>query len=139
MSQTLTLHTDDRLGDALRERAQTLGKTVPEMALEILSRALLGRQSRPDRSVEASKVQEQEPLLPPLSRREREHAWRRSNRELLQRQYVDQWVVLEGEEIVAHDKDAVRAVEEAKAKGIRVPYVFFVEAPRPPGVVRIGL
>ncbi len=47
-------------------------------------------------------------------------------------------MVLEGEEIVAHGKDAVPAVEEARAKGVTVPYVFYVVPPRPPGVVRMG-
>jgi plasmid stability protein len=138
VSRTLTIHTDDLLEDALRARAQTQGKTVPEMAREILSRALLGRpQSRPRHREEPAAGREHQP--PPLNRREREHAWRRSNRDLLQGQYAGQWVVLEGEEILAHDKDAVQAVEEAKAKGVVVPYVFFVHPPRPPGVVRMGL
>lgn len=80
----------------------------------------------------------QEHRVPPLSHREREHAWRRSNPELLQGRYAGQWVVLEGEEIMAHGKDAVQAVEEARAKGVPVPYIFYVEPPRPPGVVRMG-
>ena len=135
MSRTLTIHTDDLLDDALKERARTQGKTVPEMACEILSRALLGR--RPRRREEPSEALDHQ--LPPLSRREREHAWRRSHRELLQGQYADQWVVLEGDEIVAHGRNAVQAAEEARAKGVPVPYVFYVQPPRPPGVVRVGL
>lgn len=138
MSRTLTIQTDDFLDDALRERARTRGKTVPEMAREILSRALLDRrQPRPCRREEPSKALDQQ--LPPLNRREREHAWRRSHRELLQGRYADQWVVLEGEEIVAHGRNAVQAVEEARAKGVPAPYVFYVQPPRPPGVVRVGL
>ncbi len=137
MSRVLTIRTDDMLGDALTARAQTQGKTAAEIAREILSRALLEPpRARPRRS---APKRARQPQLPPLSHREREHAWRRSNRRLLQRQYAGQWVVLEGEEILAHGKDAVQAVEEAKAKGVVVPYVFYVQPPRSPGVVHIGL
>ncbi len=147
MSRTLSIQTDDLLDDALRDRAQTQGKTVPQTAREILSWALLGRRQRPlrggdpqpslRRRAEPAEVQEHQ--LPPLNRREREHAWRRSNRELLQGRYAGQWVVLEDVEILAHGKNAVLAVEEARAKGVEVPYLFYVEAPRSPGVVRMGL
>jgi hypothetical protein len=144
MSRTLSIHTDDLLDDALRERAQTEGKTGPEMAREILSRALLGRRQRPlgrrGGDPQPGLRRPEEPAeVPPLNRREREHAWRRANPELLQGRYAGQWVVLEGEEIVAHGRSAVSAVEEARAKGVAVPYVFYVEPARPPGVVRMGL
>ncbi len=76
---------------------------------------------------------------PPLNDREREDAWRRSNRDLLQGRFAGHWVVLEGEEIMAHSEDAAKAVEEARGKGVLAPFVFFVEPPRKPGVVRIGL
>ena len=138
MSRTLTIDTDDLLDDALRARAHTQGKTVPEIAREILSRVLLGRRlGRSNAREEPSKPSDNR--LPPLNRRDREHAWRRSNRAVLQERFAGHWVVLEGEEIVAHGKDAVRAVEEAKTKGVVVPYVFYVQPPRPPGVVRLGL
>ncbi len=77
--------------------------------------------------------------LPPLSNREREDAWRRSNQELLQGRFAGQWVVLEGETIVAHGENAAQAVEEARAKGVEVPFVFYVAPRRRPGVARIGL
>ena len=76
--------------------------------------------------------------LPPLNNREREIAWRHSHRDELQRRFAGQWVVLEGEEIVAHSEDAAQAVEEARGKGIAVPFVFYVDRPRP-GVFRLGL
>lgn len=69
--------------------------------------------------------------------RARELAWRRNNEGALAR-FAGQWVVLEGSEIVAHGQDPTQLVIEARAKGIRVPYVFFVE-PRNDDVVRIGL
>ena len=76
---------------------------------------------------------------PPLDDRKREDAWRRSHRDLLQARFAGQWVVLEGEEVMAHSENAARAVEKARAKGVAVPFVFYVEPPRQPGVVRLGL
>ncbi len=70
-------------------------------------------------------------------RRHRELEWRRSHRDLLQT-YAGQWVVLEGEEIVAHGDNMVQPVERARSQGIRIPYVFYVEESRP-DVVTIGL
>lgn len=69
--------------------------------------------------------------------RRSEHDWRRSHGDLLRR-YAGHWVVLEGEEIVSHGDDPVELVATARTRGIRSPYLFFVE-PRQPGVVRIGL
>ncbi|MGH7826945.1 MAG: DUF5678 domain-containing protein [Candidatus Binatia bacterium] len=49
-----------------------------------------------------------------------------------------QWVVLEGSEVIAHGEDPVQVINEAKSRGIRTPYIFFVE-PRSEGLARIGL
>ena len=43
MSATLTIPADDILETALREQAEAQGKTVPEMAREILTQVLLER------------------------------------------------------------------------------------------------
>lgn len=69
--------------------------------------------------------------------RSRELKWAQTHKEVL-RQFAEQWVVLEGEEIIAHGKDLVRIVREARARGIPVPYVFYVEDVDEE-VVRIGL
>lgn len=63
-------------------------------------------------------------LSPP--RRARELAWRRAHEDELQA-YAGQWVVLEGEEIIAHGEDPVSVVERARSQGVHVPYVFYVE------------
>jgi hypothetical protein len=73
----------------------------------------------------------------PSSFRNRELEWRRTHAIAL-RQYENQWVVLEGEEIVAHSSDAAQAIRQAKSRGIRTPYIFFVE-PESDHSVRIGL
>lgn len=62
---------------------------------------------------------------PTTGYRSRELEWRQAHREVL-RHYSGQWIVLEAEEIVAHGKDPQRAVAQARAKGIRIPYIFYV-------------
>ena len=69
--------------------------------------------------------------------RERELEWRQSHREELQA-FANQWVALEGDEIIAHDRDPVRVFERTKQRGIRSPYIFYVES-ADENVVRIGL
>ncbi len=73
----------------------------------------------------------------PLGHRQREQAWRRTNGDVL-RGHAGEWLVLEGEEIIAHGDDPADLVKQAREHGIRSPYVFFVE-PEQPGVVKIGI
>lgn len=70
-------------------------------------------------------------------RRTRELAWRREHQDLLS-SVAGQWVVLEGDQLVAHGPDPAALIAEARATGIRVPYVFFVEA-HTDDVVSLGL
>ncbi len=70
--------------------------------------------------------------------RERENEWRRTHADVL-RAYAGQWLVLEGEQIVAHGDDPAPLVARAREHGIRSPYVFYVEPRRIPGVVKMGL
>lgn len=53
--------------------------------------------------------------------------------------YAGQWVVLEKEDIIAHGDDAKKVVEEARRKGIEIPYLFRVEPDYSEDVVRMGL
>jgi hypothetical protein len=69
--------------------------------------------------------------------RSRELAWCRTHAEVL-RQFAGQWIVLEGEEIVARGDDPLQVVAEARAKRIQVPYVFYVED-TDTTVVKMGL
>jgi len=69
--------------------------------------------------------------------RSRELEWCRTHAEVL-RQFAGQWVVLEGEEIIAHGEEPLQIVAEARAKGIQVPYIFYVED-TDAKVVRMGL
>lgn len=69
--------------------------------------------------------------------RAREIEWRRTHQEELQA-YAGQWVVLEGETIIAYGEDPEKVVAEARTKGVAVPYVFYVEV-LGEDIVTIGL
>ena len=58
--------------------------------------------------------------------RRRELEWRRTHQEELQ-QYAGQYVILEGETIIAHGQEPVEIIAKARAQGVRVPYIFFVD------------
>jgi len=80
-----------------------------------------------ERLIEFDPVQSH-PGPPASGHRTRELEWRRTHREVL-RNFAGQWVVLEGEEIVAHGKDPQQVVIEARTKDIQVPYIFHVGKP----------
>ena len=69
--------------------------------------------------------------------RNQELEWRRSHAETLEA-FANQWVVLEGEQIMAHGEDPVQVINEAKSKGVCTPYIFLVE-PKMENVIAIGL
>lgn len=64
-------------------------------------------------------------------------AWREAHEQAL-RELVGQWVIVEGNDLIAHGPDPVPLVVAARARGIRVPYLFFVE-PSEQYTVRFGL
>ncbi|HEU4341949.1 MAG TPA: DUF5678 domain-containing protein [Candidatus Binatia bacterium] len=69
--------------------------------------------------------------------RNRESEWRRTHAETL-KSLENQWVVLEGDQVMAHGEDPLQVINEAKVKGVRTPYIFFVEQ-KTEDVVTIGL
>jgi len=64
-------------------------------------------------------------------------AWRRAHEQEL-RALAGEWVIVEGEELIAHGQDPARLVAQARAKGVRVPYIFFVE-PSAEKTAKLGL
>jgi len=74
---------------------------------------------------------------PAVGRRTRELRWRQRNEQLLEA-LAGQWLVVEGDELIAHGQDPVTLVTAAKRRGIHVPFVFF-EEPRTHDTVKIGL
>lgn len=61
----------------------------------------------------------------PYKDRSREHQWLREN----SRNYIGQWVVLEGDQLLAHGTNAKEVFAAADATGIDRPLHFFVEDP----------
>ena len=78
------------------------------------------------------------PIVRGSSHRRRELQWRANNQRELQTKYGGSWIALEGEQILAQGPNAGDVVQEARAKGVRSPYVFFVE-PLREGVAWLGL
>ena len=70
--------------------------------------------------------------------RARESEWRRIHQDKLQL-LAGQWIVLEGERIVATGPDPAQVVATARAQGIAVPYVFYVEPSAEEHTAKIGL
>lgn len=69
--------------------------------------------------------------------RTRELEWRRTHPEIL-KAFEGEWIVIEGDEVVAHDREFGHVINQARFRGIRTPYVFFVE-PKSEDIVSIGL
>ncbi len=44
-------------------------------------------------------------------------------------QFVNQWVALSGDQVIAHGPQGKIVYESARAKGIDSPFMFFVEEP----------
>jgi hypothetical protein len=60
--------------------------------------------------------------------RSRENQWLADH----QREYIGQWVALEGDRLIAHGEDAAEVFAAADASGIERPMVIYVEDPDAP-------
>jgi len=71
----------------------------------------------------ADGLQHQSPVrMVPSRDRSREIGWLKENRA----KYADQWVVVEGDRLIAADTDAHKVFAAAKAAGIEVPFLIHV-------------
>ena len=70
--------------------------------------------------------------------RQRELEWIETHTDELRR-LAGEWVVLEGEDLVAHGKNATSVVASARRKGIKVPFVFYVESAAVEPTAHFGL
>ncbi|HVN28058.1 MAG TPA: DUF5678 domain-containing protein [Candidatus Binataceae bacterium] len=73
----------------------------------------------------------------PYGFRQIENEWLQKHPEKL-RACAGEYVMVEGEEIVAHSKEPADLARVARQRGIKIPYIFFVEPPLPPNTFRIG-
>lgn len=66
-----------------------------------------------------------------------EMEWMNKHPEKL-RPYAGEYVVVEGTKVVAHSADVGKAIDTAKRKGIKIPFVLFLE-PAKPNTFHVGL
>lgn len=78
----------------------------------------------PDERRELREALAQEPLpAPTYNTHEREHAWVECHRD----EYLNQWVALDGDRLLAHGRDARQVYLTALEAGVRAPYMTRVE------------
>ncbi len=87
------------------------------------------RSSYRTRSVRAVGVEPASHEEPPGSRH-LEVQWIDQHRDELRRRFAGQWIVVEGDKLVAHDRDLQKAVKRAHMLGVRYPFVSFVRLKR---------
>ncbi|MGH9799398.1 MAG: hypothetical protein ACRD82_03460 [Blastocatellia bacterium] len=133
MSTTITLPLDTELAGLLARKAATQGVNVEQFALEairlVAERPANGssEELQPDRAIaSASKP------VPQVRRSthgrvdlSKEREWVRQHRD----EYRGQWVVLDGDRLVGHAATAAEAtvfVEQARAEGVRSPYIKLI-------------
>jgi len=66
----------------------------------------------------------------PGSFREVEMRWLSEHR----REYIGQWVALDGDRLVSHNENLGKVFDEARAQGVKVPFTAFIEDPDQPGM-----
>ena len=82
------------------------------------------RRLTPDERRELREALAREPSpAPAYNTHEREHAWIERNRD----EYLDQWVALDGDRLLAHGSDARSVYLAAREAGVRAPYMTRVE------------
>jgi Family of unknown function (DUF5678) len=59
---------------------------------------------------------------------EREQHWLSEH----QREYVGQWVALDGDRLLSHGEDLNRVFNKAQAQGVKAPFTAFIEDPNQP-------
>ena len=61
--------------------------------------------------------------------RESEVRWLQAHAHRLQVEMPGHWIILEGEDLVAHGVDFFAALEEARRKGVEIPFVERIPPP----------
>ncbi len=96
-------------------------KTLPLDEQLTLAEVLLAQQK-----LDRSQNQNGHSLLEGVDmERKREHQWLDEN----WRTYLGQWVAIEGNQLISADHDGRKVFADARAAGIRVPFVIHVQDP----------
>ncbi len=89
-------------------------KTLPFEDLDLLREVI--DEERRHKQIEKGK---QEKLEERIAKFKKAEKWLAENRE----KYMNQWVCLEGDELIAHGSDALEVDRQAKEKGIEIPFM----------------
>lgn len=71
---------------------------------------------------ESAKNEKQRQLQADLERYKKTDEWLRANRE----KYMNQWVCLDGDRLVAHSADGRDLYQKAKEAGIEIPFIHHI-------------
>ncbi len=120
-----------------RGEKEALDRLASEQQVPVgqLVRRLLAPHLNPAASPAIRRVPE-EPAADPL--RLSEQAWLRANAQLVS-QMAGEWVVLEGDNLVAHGPDYAMVRQQARQSGIRIPFILRIPESRPPNSFYVGL
>lgn len=102
-----------------------------EQALEVVRALSPEERQRLLRELEAERRQQVESTnggTVVRHHREPEMRWLSEHR----REYIGQWVALDGERLVSHNEDLGKVFDEAHAQGVLSPFTAFMEDPDQP-------
>lgn len=127
------------------------GKTIRVVSISTasllcVSQVLLGSQLTPPTvtipgrlsKISSLRLPKMQRSAKPLSHRHREMEFLRNHRQFFAK-YVDKWVALEGETIVAHGNDPAKVAAAARRAGVEIPFVFRVQPKLAPNEGTLGL
>ena len=104
-------------------------KTLPLDEQVTLAEFLLEQAKQDAQSVSKPSAQIDEKVFErPDMVRKREQEWLREN----WREYLGQWVAIEGDKLISHSEDGRQVFAAARAAGIKVPFVIHVQDPTLP-------
>ncbi|MBS1811421.1 MAG: hypothetical protein JST84_24885 [Acidobacteria bacterium] len=86
-------------------------------------KAFLEEQERKDADVESHETVVESSITHDLLRR-REYQWIREHRD----EYAGQYVVVEGDQLVAHGADGRQVLADARQAGIKIPFIVRLES-----------
>lgn len=104
-------------------------KTLPVTEQVTLAEFLLEQATRDEQNTTKNSVQFDPKVFErPDMERKLEREWLKQN----WREYLGQWVAIEGDKLISCSEDAKNVFAEARAAGIRVPFVIHVQDPTLP-------
>jgi hypothetical protein len=114
----LSIRLSSEQKEALEQRARELDMTSGQLARKLLA---LGTGSE-GASEPAGRARKRRS---PARTRERELAWLAQHRAHLSR-YAGEWLIIEGDDLIAHGPDYLAVLKKARRRGVLVPFAYRV-------------